>query len=106
MEERKFWSDGEKLTTAYFVGSVGRDEDDEEDAAFARSLYNAFCYNQLTASEIIAKIEDLVGFLEPDYLEVISRDCRQLGVSEDGKHLVTYDAYTGALDVWQITNNQ
>ena len=96
------WNDGTETTQAYHVMTVGADDSDQEEADFAYEIYDALTHNQMTADEAIQEITN--GDLSPDgvEIEVVPRSAHNFGYSDDGQYFLTYDQYTGALDVWEV----
>ena len=100
------WADGQEMNQAYHIATLGAYDSSQEEADFAYQLYDGLTHNEINVDEAIHLITN--GDLTPDTEpEVVSRDSINFGTSSDGRYFITYDKYTGALDVWEkITVNK
>lgn len=99
-DERRddYWADGTRKLKGLYVNGIGAG-DDQEEANHAYTLYDGLTHNEITVDQVIDQIKgDTPSGIEP---EVIARDCRILGYDSTGLYFLTYDQFTGALDVWE-----
>lgn len=100
--KRENWGDGTPMIKAYYVNGIGSDDSNKFEAEWAYSLYDAYTHNQMTVDEIIKELGSEIIGAAPE-VETVGRGCKILGYSDDLSYFLTYDQYTGALDVWEIS---
>lgn len=93
------WADGTNTILAYHVITVGGDDSDQAEADFAYEIYDKLTHNEISVDEAIWEITN--GSLETDMEpEAVPRSAIAFGTNATGKYFLTYDKFTGALDVW------
>ena len=79
------WADGQEMTQAYHITTVGAEDSNQEEADFAYQIYDRLTHNEMTADEAIRAITN--GDLTPDTEpEVVSPDVLNFGTSSDGRY--------------------
>ena len=93
------WADGTDTILSYHVITVGGDDSDQAEADFAYEIYDKLTHNEISVDEAIWKITNgnLETATEP---EAVPRSAIEFGTNTTGKYFLTYDKFTGALDVW------
>lgn len=94
---KRKWIDGTEMIIAYYV--TGTDAD--FDGHISYDIYDKLSHNEISIDDAI---KEICNGSPSDYgegeLEVVSRDAYIMGYSSDNKYFVTYDEYTGTIDVW------
>ena len=97
--KQEYWGDGTLMIKALYVNGIGNCEDQNE-ADLAYHIYDLLSHNEITIDKAI----EMIGCEYPmgNEPETVGRQCHIMGYSSDGKLFLTYDSYTGALDVWEV----